>query len=177
MKLCLIFLIVISAGAGATESHCGKGEIDYLSCTLSNSKVASVCGSILKDPKTFDQLEDAWVQYRMGRIKKIEFIYPASKSGSIGKFEGNYFHPHGEDHQVLDLRFINEEALYSIELVAARKLSGDVSAEFKGKRSTLGCRGPIQSHYWSSFGELIDSISQRNGQTDIYYEYYKKHGK
>jgi hypothetical protein len=76
---------------------------------------------------------------------------------------------------VLDLRFINRNALYSFELVSSDKLTGVVSAEVKHKLNSHDCRGTIKSSYAESFQELIRSISERNGQTDIFYEFYKKH--
>lgn len=175
MKLFLFLLTLISANVCATESLCTKNEIDYISCTLENSKVASICGSPLKNPKTSEPLDKAWIQYRIGKINQIEFIYPDSKAGSIAKFEGNDFHPHGEDHSVLDLRFINRNALYSFELVSSDKLTAGVSAEVEHKLSSHGCRGAIKPSYSESFKELIRSISERNGHTDIFYEFYKKH--
>ena len=175
MKLFLFLLTLISVNAGATESLCTKNEIDYISCTLENLKVASICGSPLKDSKTFKPLDKAWIQYRIGKINKIEFIYPTSKTDSIAKFEGNDFHPHGEDHSVLNLRFINRNALYSFELVSSNKITAGVSAEAGHKLSSHECRGAINPSYLESFRELIWSISERNGQTDIFYEFYKKH--
>jgi hypothetical protein len=61
MRLLLLLLTLISVNVGATESHCAKDEIEYISCTLDNYKVASICGSPLKDPKTFVQLDNAWI--------------------------------------------------------------------------------------------------------------------
>lgn len=179
----LFFLTLLSAGVDAEETHCGKDEIDYFSCVLTNSKVASICGNQLKDPKTFEQRDDAWIQYRFGHINRIEFKYPVSKLGSIGKFEGNSFHPYGEDHAVLDLRFITKKAFYSFEMMDAygksetKKLSGGVSVELQNKRINLNCRKPIQTHYWESFSELFENISQRNGDTDFMGQFYKSIGK
>jgi hypothetical protein len=175
----ILFMALFSAGANAAETHCGKDEIDYFSCVLTNSKVVSVCGSELKDPKTFEQSDDAWVQYRFGHLKQIEFKYPNSKLGSIEKFEGNSFHPYGEDHAVLDLRFITKNAFYSVELVSSyenpetERLAGGVLVELENKRINLNCRGPIEPHYWTSFSVLFQSISGPKDDSDFMTQFYK----
>jgi|GEM_PF-1175638 len=174
MRLLLLLLTLISINAGAAESHCAKDEVDYISCTLDNSKVASICGTHIQDPKTYEQLDNAWIQYRIGKINQIEFVYPESKSGSIAKFEGNDFHPHGEDHSVLDLRFVNKNARYSFTLTSGDNVTGSVSAEINRKRSAHFCRDTISSSYSLNFQVLIWALIEQNGQTDIFYESYKK---
>ena len=164
MKYVAIFLVSLYAGASYADSHCVKGEIDYFSCQLENSKVVSVCGTRLKDSETYEEIDGAWIQYRIGRINQIEFVFPESRTDSTTKFEGSDFHPHGEEHSVLDLRFINHNALYSIALVSGNRLTGSVSAELNHKLSAHSCRGTIKSSYWESFRELIWFISARNGQ-------------
>lgn len=71
---------------------------------------------------------------------------------------------------MLDLRFINQNTFYSVELVHAIKLSGDVSSEFKNKRSAHYCLGTVKASYWESFREMLGSTKSPEGKSDMLYE-------
>ena len=177
----LAYLALVSSAVAAPASHCSTEEVTYFSCELKNSKVVSICGSPLRESKTLEHPNVAWMQYRFGHIKKIEFAYPASRVDSFLKFEGNDFHPQGEDHSVLDLRFVSGDALYSVELVAsAKKISADVSVNLEKKHIGFDCREPIEPVYWNNLSELIGFILEQrgvHGDTDMLSEFYKSHGK
>jgi hypothetical protein len=157
----------------AAESHCKEGEMTYFSCQLKNSKVVSICGN-LNESATADSDKGEWVQYRFGRIRQTELLYPAVTAVSVSKFEGNYFAPHGEDHSVLDLRFINANVLYSVEVVSGNGgASGSVSVQLPGKRPiSQFCIKPVEPQYLNTFGQLMNSLYERNGETDFLYKFY-----
>src|SRR5476649_2938273 len=69
---------------------CKPDEIVYFSCKIkSSSKIASLCGSPLREFSTDSLLQDGWLQYRFGKPNgKPEFIYPAVKRDSIRNFKG-----------------------------------------------------------------------------------------
>jgi len=75
----------------------------------------------------------------------------------------------------LDLRFINQNVLHSFGLISGEKISGAVSAEVNHKRSTSYCVGKVKPSFLESFRALIWSISEKNGQTDIFYDFYRTH--
>jgi hypothetical protein len=65
----------------AAGSLCGPAEQTFFSCTIAGSgKVVSVCGARNTSPTK------GYLQYRFGHTGKIEFEYPARRSGSTKVF-------------------------------------------------------------------------------------------
>ncbi len=164
-----------------SQTHCGKGEVDYFSCQIvGNEKVVSICGSVADS----DNNADSWLQYRFGRIGKIELKYPAEKKNSVSKFEGNWFNR----YNVVDLRFINGQAIYNValndryggdgEAPARKSASGEVNVEVgKLKPISLACKHANARKYYRLFTDLAAELRQRNGATDIVYEFHKNASK
>jgi len=70
MKHLVVLLVFVYSGASSADSLCVFGEVDYFSCKLENSKVASICGSPLKDSKTFEVLDSGGFNTALGRVEK-----------------------------------------------------------------------------------------------------------
>lgn len=160
---------------GWAQTLCRTGEIDYFSCeTNSNQKIVSVCGNISEGEIN----SESWLQYRFGRKDAIELSYPPKALGSVEKFEGNYF----DKYNVVDLRFINGRALYSVEF--NHTFSGDESQQRdqpsggitvhlgKNKRVSMPCKKVNAPKYFRLFSELNASIRLHNGETDILHHYF-----
>ncbi len=70
------FGLLISAQIHA-ETLCSSKEVVYYSCEITNTqKLVSLCGNDLDDPDGF------WLQYRFGRLKRLELVYPDNRDKS-----------------------------------------------------------------------------------------------
>jgi hypothetical protein len=52
--------------------HCAHGEATFFTCTVSNGKTLSICGST-PAPR-------GWLQYRFGALDNIEFAFPEDRN-------------------------------------------------------------------------------------------------
>lgn len=178
MKIVATLLVIALAApfAQASETLCQKGEVNFFSCqTKANGKVISICGNI----ENFEINDDSWLQYRFGKPRAVELVYPQEKIGSISKFEGNNF----GKYNVVDLRFINKKTLYSVSIEAPysgeeankrSRFSGGVSVEVaKSKPVNIDCANStnVRKHY-SQFARLNDSLRYKNGETDMLFHFY-----
>ncbi len=78
----LLFCLVLVPYANdslATDNLCKKGEINFSSCSV-GKKIASFCVS------GNTSVENAYIQYRFGTPKKVEFVFPADITQSKGLF-------------------------------------------------------------------------------------------
>ncbi|GHU29728.1 hypothetical protein AGMMS50256_15240 [Betaproteobacteria bacterium] len=159
----------------SSATLCRTGEIDYFSCRAKNGKIISVCGNI----KNGTIEDDSWLQYRYGKPHAIKLAYPEKENGSVSKFEGNHFNR----YNVIDLRFINGETLYSVTLNGLYSgeganpryyVTGGVSVEMgKSKRVSIACQSI--GEYYELFAELNDSLRSHNGyngKSDMLYYFY-----
>ena len=181
MKSLILTAIALSLPCvSVSQTLCRPGEKDYFSCrTTTSGKIVSVCGNIASG--RID--EDSWLQYRFGKIGAIELAYPAEMRGSIPKFEGNWFNR----LNVVDLRFTNGKALYSVALnetyggAEAQKRdrpSGGVHVNL-GKTRVVNtfCQRVNARKYYGIFGDLNSSLRAYNGETDFLYRYYNSESK
>ncbi|MBS1190550.1 MAG: hypothetical protein H6R10_2342 [Rhodocyclaceae bacterium] len=153
-------LAAVFSTATCAQTHCSQDEIDYFSCRIAGSgKVASLCGG-----NDSGQLEDAWLQYRFGKPKKVEFEYPATRANSLKQFQGTHF----SRYSYLTVLFINGKALYEIELrddysAKGRRISGAINVEVEKKRTTLRCDRPVKESSWDALLDLIPATYQPTG--------------
>lgn len=63
----------------ATDNLCKDGEINFSSCRV-GKKIASFCVS------ENQSVENAYIQYRFGTPKEIEFVFPADRTQSKSLF-------------------------------------------------------------------------------------------
>jgi hypothetical protein len=162
------------------QTHCKADEVDYFSCQIVNStRVASICGNVENR-----QIEgSSWVQYRFGSMNHLELVYPEQKGNSASAFEGNAF----GRYQIVDLRFVSGDVLYSVtldgtfygdpsvEAQARMKPTGGVTVNFdSSKGTTFSCRRVNEKKYYSAFEELALTLREAHGNTDIAYEFYKR---
>ena len=168
-------LLLLLPSVTLSQTLCRKGEVDYFSCKTSSEKLISVCGNI-----TNDEINDSsWLQYRFGKTGEIELTYPKEKENSISKFEGNYFNK----YDVVDLRFINGNTLYSVDLngpysgddsTNRTEYTGGVSVQIgKTKRVNFFCRKIDGLKYFSIFSGLNVSLRNYSGETDFLYNFHK----
>lgn len=160
----------------ASETLCQHDEIDFFSCkTKAKGKIISICGNI----KNFEINEDSWLQYRFGKPRAVEFVYPQETIGSISKFEGNNF----MKYYVVDLRFINKKTRYSVSIEApysgedARehpRYSGGVTVEVaKTKPVRIACVNSTSfQKYYDHFAGLNEVLRSQNGETDIFFHFH-----
>ena len=172
----LLAIALAAPYAWASETLCNKGEINYFSCqTKVDRKIISICGNI----ENFEINDDSWLQYRFGKPRAVELVYPQEKIGSISKFEGNNF----SKYNVVDLRFINKKTLYSVSIDAPysgeganqrSRFSGGVSVEItKYKPVNIYCgNSKVVQRYYDKFSRLIDSLRDKNGETDMLFHFY-----
>lgn len=172
--LIALFIPLVAPG----QTHCQKDETDYFSCQVKGgSKVISLCGGHLDTARN----ENSWLQYRFGNLGEIEMAYPQREAGSLDKFEGNYFNPHGEDHDVISLRFIALNALFDVSLAEypqnprISRLQGGVSVDAGKKSSYHSCQQPIRPVYLSRFRELY-TLLPKPGATDFMSDFYRRKG-
>jgi hypothetical protein len=161
------------------QTHCKADEIDYFSCPIVNStRVVSICGNVE------NRIEgSSWIQYRFGSKNHLELVYPERKEHSASAFEGNAF----GRYQIVDLRFVSGDVLYSVtlegifygdpsvEAQAHMKPTGGVTVNRdSSKGTTFSCRKVNEKKYYSGFEELASTLREAHGNTDIAYEFYKR---
>jgi hypothetical protein len=170
------FILLLLPSVTLSQTLCRKGEIDYFSCKTSNEKIISVCGNI-----TNGEINDSsWLQYRFGKVGAIELDYPKEKTGSVSKFEGNFFNK----YEVIDLRFINGNTLYGVgingpysgdDATKRTEYSGGVSAKIgKTKRVNFNCTKIDGRKYFWIFGVLNALLTNYNGETDFPYNFHNQ---
>lgn len=157
--------LVLFAGNAIAQTHCNEaqGEVTHFSCQVSGSnRVASLCGGYA-NPE--------WVQYRFGKIGKIELAYPASAEKSLNKFEGTYFNK----YSYVSYLFINDKALYEIELSESYpKISGVINVEVDKKKRQFRCSKAISRDYWDSLIDLSARTFKHTGEgrDSFLYQYH-----
>jgi len=165
------FVLLFLSGAANSQSHCGVGETDYFSCeTSTKRKVASICGNIREEENT----ATSWLQYRFGRLEKIELIYPNNKSGSLKKFEANNFIKYG----TVSIRFINGDALFDLTVSTDHEVDGEKIAGSSGITVTLNkdryFNIPCKKVTADRLTSLAMELERRNGQTDFLYQFLNR---
>lgn len=172
-KSILVALIACFTGNAFGQSHCATDETEYFSCQIKKSfKIISLCGNA----QNSELKTNGWLQYRFGVIGKPELTYPSSKSNSSEKFELNYFHPREDNHEVIDLRFLNGKSLYSIELVrASSHIVGGINVMTGKKRISLNCDGEVNKLYWSRLLSLPENPN--TDRANVLSEFYKNNAK
>ena len=177
IKIAAIFGILLFPTLALSQSHCHKGEVTYFSCqTTQTEKVISICGSVISD----EPADDSWLQYRFGRIGKIELTYPIQKKGSTQKFEGIHFNR----YSVASLRFINNKTLYEVSESMGHEdedsheqtlSSSGVTVLFnKTKWLNMNCKKFDYGRQISSFTQLVISLGHQNGKTDFLSDFNNK---
>lgn len=140
----------------------------HFSCQVAGTnKVASLCGGYSGS----GYADSEWVQYRFGRIGKLELAYPASTENSLTKFEGVYFNK----YSYLSYLFINDKALYEIELSERYpKISGVINVEVDKKKRKFRCSNAISRDYWDSLIELSPRTFHHtgDGKDSFLYRYH-----
>ena len=162
-KSMLAAVLALSLGPAAfAQTLCRKGETDHLSCpTNGGKKILSVCSNIKEGVGV---AEDSWVQYRFGSPGKIELAFPKEKKGSLARFRGYYFSPHGQSTSVSDLRFTSGRVAYSVDLnrfyesdegPGPALYGAGVDAELgKNRRVAIQCDRVDGPRYFDTFREL-----------------------
>lgn len=155
------------------ETHCVEGEIDYFSCPVSTQgKVMSICGNI---GEADDISINSWVQYRFGRIGRVELAYPPEKNGSPEKFEGQDFVRFGDKL----LLFINGKTLYEIgvspeeewydgkETVFKKRSAGITVFLSRTRYLSINCNKVDLEQYLGRLGYLTRRLREHNGPIDL----------
>ena len=174
-SLALSVVMLMFPCVGLSQTLCRAEEIDYFSCeTTANQKIVSVCGNITDGEIT----GESWLQYRFGKKGAIELLYPSKASGSVEKFEGNYF----GRYNVIDLRFMSGKALYGVELnhtydgdeaQQRDQPSGGITVHLgKTKHVSIDCKKVNASKYFRLFSDLNTSLRSHNGETDFLHHFY-----
>ena len=175
MPIVSLLLTLISA-SGIAQTHCSEadGEFTHFSCKIVGSKkVASLCGgyAVPNYPAT------EYLQYRFGKIGKVEFAYPPSKENSLTKFEGTYF----SKYSYVSYLFINDKALYEIELSEnygknKPRISAVINVENDKLKTRLECKNPIDASYWDSLINLSPSTFKYtgDGKNSFLYMYHNR---
>jgi hypothetical protein len=107
--LILLVCCISSAATASSGSHCNVQEKSLWSCP-SKGKVCELCASRDLGKNT------GYLQYRAGRVGKIEFAFPKNLQHPRGLFE---FHPYARD---AGLRFTNGRYEYELfdQLIGGR---------------------------------------------------------
>lgn len=80
-------------------SHCNNTEKVIFNCKIKEShKTLSLCAS-----QNF-QASDSYLQYRFGKIGKIELEYPENKNNSLSKFLFNHYFRYQADYSTLKFK-------------------------------------------------------------------------
>ncbi|HEX8745616.1 MAG TPA: hypothetical protein VF717_00345 [Pyrinomonadaceae bacterium] len=132
------------AGAARLASLCAQGEQVVWSCeTVRERKLASICSS-----KELDA-ERGYVQYRFGRVGRVELEFPSRRAASQSAFKySRYTRPLVT---YLKLEFSNNGVSYTIsddsneEERPARRDAAIIVRDSDGsaKETTLRCRMPV----------------------------------
>lgn len=175
-KPCAFILFALMTANAIAQTHCSEseGELTHFSCKIAGgTKVASLCGgfSMPNHPNT------EYIQYRFGKIGKIEFAYPSPKEKSLKKFEGTYFNK----YHYLSYMFINDKALYEVELTERYEnkkpiISGVINVVIDKKHTQLYCSKPVDIEYWENLIDLSQNTykSSGEGKDSFSYQYYNR---
>ena len=109
MKKSLPLLMLFSLHHGMTHavgSHCPDEAI--FNCRLESGKVASLCA--VKSDRVSD--EDQYLQYRMGRPGKVEFVFPRADRPQERQFQ--YWSVHSRISAENSVEFRTPRARYEI---------------------------------------------------------------
>ncbi len=124
-----------------SKSLCAKSEQTIWSCTTTRKKIASVCAT-----KSLTA-ESGYVQYRFGKVGKVELELPKSREGSQSFFKySRYTRPLVT---MLQLTFENSDYLYQIhdddnaeEKPPIRVASIDIKKSGSDKTTSIVCKNP-----------------------------------
>ncbi|HEX8176425.1 MAG TPA: hypothetical protein VF543_15150 [Pyrinomonadaceae bacterium] len=132
------------AGLTGQASLCAQGEQVVWSCeTVKERKLASICSS-----KNLDA-ERGYVQYRFGRVGRVELEFPSKRAGSRSAFTySRYTRPLVT---YLKLEFLNNGVAYTIsddsneEEKPARRYAAITvkNSDGEARETTLRCRMPV----------------------------------
>jgi hypothetical protein len=78
----LVHLLLNITLASEPSSHCATDETTYFSCSVKSEKVVSICGENFEN-------ENGFLQYRFGKLDKIEMVFPKTTEQSTKKFKRN----------------------------------------------------------------------------------------
>lgn len=101
-----ILAIALISQNGVAATLCGRQETVIFSCMVTSKKTLSVCAG--------SSDENPYLQYRFGRIGKIELVFPAQKEDSLSKFGYSYNHEKTSGLTIYAVSFSNEGFTYTI---------------------------------------------------------------
>ncbi len=140
LALCVALPALVSAAKPEVESHCASEEKVIFSCSLSDTKIVSLCASPSLTPT------DGYLQYRFGPVNKPELVYPTRKEHPKKYFQSGTQSYSGGGSAFL--KFKKGDYTY-IVLTGIGRGWGEkegVVVEKSGKRiAYLPCRGPWTS--------------------------------
>lgn len=113
MSVALFVISTVGVARGQMVSHCQKGEVTYFSCGVPGSKIVSLCGSPLSNSNAERPNSEHWLQYRFGKLGRLELVYPKELRESVRKFEGESRHGLGVSLDALS--FSNGGVKYVLE--------------------------------------------------------------
>lgn len=148
----LVILLIPCVCIAESKSHCKGNEFTYFSCTIKGSqKVVSLCGNA--PSKSFNEAanEGRWLQYRFGKLEKIELSFPKDISTSMSEFVGE---PHHSLNSAYDyLWFKNKEVNYSIGCTSS-DIAGKCSVTVNSKELICGPKAAISIEFNDIVNEL-----------------------
>lgn len=103
----LLSFFLVSVAPSVADTLCQKDEVTFFSCEIKGSaKVASLCGSPQLDAHR------GYVQYRFGRVGKIELTFPQERQNS----QQSFFYAHYFRAQVdrTEVTFQNGSYQYAV---------------------------------------------------------------
>lgn len=157
LSACLIAPLV----AGA-QTHCTKNEIEYFTCKISGSeKTVSICGSVFRDSSSAiaEIVDNAWIQYRFGKLGDLELIYPATHHPLLRHFSADFIL--ANDIRLYALKF--KGGSYSYEVLYSPGFRG-VTVEGRGSNVKLPCDGepkiPLREGL-NDFHELVIMLNRQ----------------
>ena len=141
MRLAALLLLA-SVDASAFGTHCAPDETIAFSCSVSASKVVSVCLVEGSNRGPFA------VSYRFGPLGTPELVFPSSAIGSARKFRYAHYFRYQVDRT--ELSFSNAGADYTVfdyfDGKDAPTFTRGINVSVNGKERELRCKGAVVSH-------------------------------
>ena len=157
-------LTLLVATQARAASHCQAGETDYFSCQIRGSQwILSICGS---SGVTESSRSEAWLQYRFGRLNRIELAYPQSRSNSLASFHATDLTPiddEGVRRDIFNLYFDIGPVNYNVEARDARRPFFGVVVTAGNKSVEYRCSGSFatwQRLQGNSFARLVVPLAK-----------------
>jgi len=107
LKYLFILFFSLNSSFSFGSSHCTSNETIYFTCNSGkNNKTLSLCGS--KNLNT----RESYLNYRFGKLNKIEMNFPESKKDSLNQFFYAYYFRAQVDRS--EINFENKGTKYSL---------------------------------------------------------------